>query len=327
MLSVKENFMRALRGEEPEYVPQFNVFWSVRPSFLRGERVNGGVGKDIFGVEWIKEGSAIDGAIPKPNDFILDDIRKWRDVIKFPDFSDLDWESVSKKDIEQYDPNMPRGGGTAGVGFFQTLMSFMGFTEGLVACHEEPDEVKALVNYLCDCSLSIAEKFLHYYKPDYVSFADDIATERSPFISHEMFLDIFEPAWRRYIKFFKDRGYLASHHNCGRFEPFLDDVVDMGYNAWNPAQSSNDLIAIKKKFGNKLLICTGVDSKLFLPHIDVTEEQVREMVRKLLDDLAPGGGLAFNSGGSASSDPIMSERQKWVSDEFEKRKGTYYSSK
>jgi len=324
MLSVKENFMRALRGEVPAYIPRYSIFWGMRPSFMNGDRVDG-VGKDIFGVEWTKEGSAVDATLPKPGDFILEDIRQWRDVIKFPDFSGTDWEAVAKKDLENVDPELPRGGGASAVGFFQALMSFMGFTNGLIACHEEPEEVKALLNYLCDGFLGVADKFLYYYKPDYIMFADDIAHERNPFVSLEMFRDIFEPVWRRYITFFKDKGFLAVHHNCGRFESFLDDVVDMGFNAWDPAQTSNDLVAIKKKFGNKLMICGGLESRTFLPHLDVSEEQVRGMVRKLLDDLAPGGGYAFIGGGAMDGSPISAQRWEWVNDEFDKLKDTYYN--
>ena len=91
---------------------------------------------------------------------------------------------------------------------------------------------KALVNYLCDGYLSLADKFIQYYKPDFIHFADDIATERNPFVSLESFRDIFAPVWRRYISYFKDRGFLAALHDCGHFEAFLDDVVDMGFNAW-----------------------------------------------------------------------------------------------
>ena len=324
MLSFKENFMRALSGEVPEYVPTYNIFWGVRPSMLSGSRGQGGNGTDIYGVEWTSEGSAVEAALPKPGTFILDDIRKWRDVIKYPDFSHINWEEMSKKDLENRDPELPRGGGTATGGFFQAVMNFMGFNEGLIACFEEPEEVKALINYLCDCHLSIADDFLKHYKPDYVSFGDDIAHELQPFLSLEMFQDIFSPVWRRYIKFFKDRGYLAVHHNCGHFEEYLDDVVDMGFNCWEPAQSSNDLVAIKKKFGNKLLIAGGFDSTPYLPFREATEEQIRGHVKKVLDELAPGGGYAF-FGGVFGDDPVSKERNEWVQDEFNKLKATYYA--
>ncbi|MDR0469291.1 MAG: veratrol--corrinoid protein metyltransferase [Peptococcaceae bacterium] len=322
MLSEKENFLRALSGEIPEYVPRYNIFWGVRPSLLAGDRVNG-IGKDMYGVEWTNEGSAFEAAMPRNDVFILDDIRRWRDVIKFPDFSHVDWEAMAKNDLKDRDPSLPLGGGTAAGGFFQSVMAFMGFTEGLVACFEEPEEVKELAEYLCDNYLAMADKFLQYYKPDYVSFGDDIAAERNTFISLDMFHEIFAPVWRRYIKFFKDRGYLAVHHNCGHFEEFLDDVLDMGFNAWDPAQRSNDLKGIKKKYGNKLMICGGFESRPFLPHIDVTEEQIRGAVKELLDTLAPGGGYAF-FGSILDPNPVAQQRSEWINDEFEKLRGTYY---
>jgi len=323
MLSEKENFLRALAGVEPEYVPRYNLFWMVRPSCFMGDRAMG-VGKDMFGVEWTKEGSAFDAPIPRNDYFILDDIRHWRDVIKFPDFSYVNWEEMAKKDLKDRDPELPRGGELPG-GFFQNVMAFMGFTEGLLACYEEPDEVKALVNYICDCYLEMADDFYKYYQPDYIWFPDDIAAERAPFLSVAMFRDIFEPVWRRSMKFFKDRGLLAVHHNCGRFEDYLDDVVDMGFNGWDPAQTSNDLVGIKKKFGNKLMILGGFDSRPFLPFIEATEDDCRGAIRKLLDDLAPGGGFGYAGGMPAGpdADPVTVERSGWMNDEFEKLRYSY----
>ena len=324
MLSEGENFLRALSGEVPEYVPIYNIFWSVRPSINNGDRVDG-VGKDIFGVEWAKEGSAVDAAMPKMDKFILDDIRRWPDVIKAPDFSGVDWEAMARKDLANRNPDLPRGGGTAAQGFFQTLMSTMGFTNGLIACYEEPEEVRAMMEYLCDFYLSYAEPYLKYYEPEYIAMGDDIAHERGPFVSLECFHEVFAPVWRRYIGFFKDRGYLAIHHNCGRFEPLVDDIVDMGFNAWEPAQTCNNLVAIKAKYGRRFLIGGGFDSRPFLPHLELTEDEVRAMVKETLDTFAPGGGYAFPPmEGSLDSTPIYLQRMEWIRDEFKKLRTTYY---
>ena len=326
MLSVKENFLRTLSGETPEYVSTYSIQWgSGRPSVLAGERGSNRsrVGKDIYGVEWVNEGSALEGAIPKPGDYILTDIRKWRDVIRFPEFASIDWEAMSKADLARSNPDMPRGGGTSVGGFFQNIMAFMGFEEGLLACFEEPEEVRALLDFLCDGFLSIADNYLKYYKPDFIAFGDDIAHERNPFVSLEMFHDLFAPVWRRYLKFYKDRGYLATHHNCGRVEEFVDDMVDMGFNLWE-AQSCNDLVGIKKRHGNKLVIAGGFDSRRFLSHIEATEEEIRGAVKKMMDDLAPGGGFVFG-GGIGGDDPVSKQRNEWVQDEFAKLRYSYYS--
>ena len=323
MLTVKENYMRVMRGEVPEYVPRFNFAWGMRPSALSGNRNPDGSGTDMFGVEWTTEGSGIAGAIPKPGAFLLDDIRRWRDVIKAPDLSDVDWALMAQRDIANRDPDQPRSGGTVSLGFFQSLMSFMGFNEGLVACYEEPEEVKAMMQFLLDIFLDTGKLMLEHYKPDYGNMGDDIAHENNPFVSLAMFRDLFAPYWRAYAKIFVDADIPVQHHNCGHFEDFLDDVVDMGFSSWDPAQVSNDLVAIKAKYGNRLAIIGGFDSAQFGAWRPATEEAIRTEVKRVMDTYAPGGGYCY-LGSVMGTDPVSVERSAWIADEYEKLKATYY---
>ncbi|MCL1803051.1 MAG: veratrol--corrinoid protein metyltransferase [Eubacteriaceae bacterium] len=328
-LSNKENLMLLLNKQIPEAIPTYSLFWGMNgsPSFTRGRSNPDGTGKDYFGVEWVIDNSAFQAALPKPGDFILDDIRDWRDVIKVPDYSNIDWEEAAKKDSEARDPELPVGGGTGpGVGWFQSLMSFMGFTNGLIACYEEPEEVKALMEYLTDFAVANAEKYVQYYKPDYGSFGDDIAHERDPFVSLETFRELFAPSWRRYAKVFVDAGIPVVHHNCGHFELFCDDLADMGVTLWEPVQLSNDVVAHKEKFGTRLALGGAFTSTPLSSKFDLTEEEVRAYVKDRLDILAPGGGYAWTFAGAILGDdsPVAQMRAEWVKDEFEKLRYTYY---
>ena len=334
MLTERENFVRTLRGEIPEYIPAFNLMYGTffKPSCYIEGRGPDNSGIDLFGVEWVVEGSSIQGALPKPGTFILDDIRNWRDVIKAPDFTGLDWEAMAKKDKENWNPDTPFGGGTASCaqGFFQAMMSFMGFTEGLAACHTDPDEVKALMDYMCDWAVVNAKLFIKYYEPDFCSYPDDIAHERMPFVSVEMFRDLFAPTWKRYIDVFKEAGLPVEHHDCGFCEPLLDDFVEIGINAWDPIQNSNDVFAIKEKFGNKLALCMGFNFPTAWYGGGVTEEEVRALVKETLDKLAPGGGLLMMvppapPPGAPQPDNPMTRLFGWVRDEFDKLKFSYYN--
>ena len=328
-LTEKENYLRTINGDLPEYVPTFKMMeWSTGPSALWPDFSKPGGFTSMFGVEHVTEITANNAPIPKPGVFILDDIRKWRDVIKRPPILDeINWEEMSKKDLEKRDPNrLKMGSGNISLGYFQALVSFMGFTNGLIACLEEPEEVKALMNFLLDLNLEIGKKFLRYYKPDAYYAADDIAHELAPFVSTDVFLDIFEPVWRAELAPFKEAGLPAQHHNCGKFEAFVPYIVDMGYNSWDPAQFSNDLIGIKEKYGRRLTICTGVQGNGFCSWPETTEEEIRAEVRRVMDLYAPGGAFCFMGHILGPlGDEETATRNAWINDEYEKNKYNYYA--
>ncbi|MCL2136572.1 MAG: veratrol--corrinoid protein metyltransferase [Coriobacteriia bacterium] len=329
MLTTRENFLRLINKEIPEYVPTYNLFWAFNmPPFYMGERNEDGSGKDIFGVESVIDSGGINPPMPKTHDFILTDITKWRDVIKVPDeeISDSAWADAAKQAHDRHNPEIPFGGGTT-MGFFQPLVSFMGFTEGLVACFEEPDEVKAMMEYLCDFAVENAKKYLLYYKPDFGFLGDDIAHEHNPFLSLAMFQDLIAPYWRRYYSIFVEAGLPVGHHNCGHFEEYLDDLVDMGVSFWDPVQSSNDKPAIKAKFGRNLAMCGGLEQRFWSE--DTSEEQVRTEFRALLDMMAPGGGYAVSEGAvtpgvTLNATEAQKKRTEWMADEYNKLKFSYY---
>ena len=304
MLTAKENYMKVLRGETPEWVPFYSMAPIARdgkdtpavflePSILNPHRPNGGT--DIWGVNYIGCAEAAGGLLPEPNNFILDDITKWRDVIKAPDYSDVDWEALAKKDLEaaRVDPEYNAVAYSTHIGYFQLLMSFMGFTNGLMALYEEPEECKALMEYLCDFYCGLTEKCIDFYKPDIYAMVDDTAAWGNPFISMDMYREIFMPIYDRQAKFGRDRGLPITFHNCGKCMGFMEELHTIGITAWDPAQTCNDLDYFKAKYGNSFVICGGWSSRDGLLAEDVTDEQIYESVRKTINRLAPNGGYMW----------------------------------
>ena len=329
-LTEKENYLRVMNGEIPEYVPR--SLWmqcSIRASGFNSMPAPGvREFRDVFfGIPMIMEPNS--GAIPKPNDYVIDDIRKWRDVIKRPKIMDeINWEAMAKKDLDGRDPALLKvGAGSVGNGFFMMLTYFMGFNNALIACIEEPDEVKELLQFILDLNLELGKEYIYWYKPDVYSMGDDIAHERAPFVSEDVFLDIFEPMWRKNVALYKEAGLPAEHHNCGAFWPYVKYIVDMGFNAWNPAQPRfNDLPAIKKEYGRKLCICGAFENNGMVSWEQTTEEEIRAEVRKVMDEMAPGGGFAFGGGVLGNPEnPMVIERNGWITDEYEKNKFKYYT--
>ena len=104
MLSPKENMLRMYRGEMPEYIPMLG-FKEFKCSGLIDVK-KPGCKVDEFGVEYTGKQEVFGGApIPFPGHYVLDDVTKWRDKIKAPDLSDLDWEALARKDLADIDRN------------------------------------------------------------------------------------------------------------------------------------------------------------------------------------------------------------------------------
>ena len=310
MLTEKENFMLTLSGQCPEWVPNYSILASsdpkapvpaivlMTPPFINEHRKVGVGGIDVWGVKYVP-GDAVGGAtMPETKNFILKDIRKWRDVIKAPSLEGYDWEKMAKDHLEAsgVDRSQTAVAFDVHFGYFQHLMAFMGFTEGLCAFYEEPEEVFALLDYISDFYCKITEKMIDYYKPEVLSLKDDTASLKAPFISPEVYEEILIPIYKKHAKFAWDRGIPISFHNCGKCETLLDSLVNIGVRLWDPAQTCNDLPAIKKKYGNNLVIAGGWDAKGRLLDDDVTEEELYQAVQDTFDMLAPGGGYCFGGG-------------------------------
>jgi len=333
-LTGKENAMRFMRGEQPEQIPRFVMIpepnakqapdmLSVTPSFINERRTPEG-GFDIWGVEYIATTDMSGTAIPVPNQYILDDIRKWRDVIKAPDVSGINWETMAKKDLANVDRDVTAVSLHLS-GYFQRLMGFMGFTEGLCAMFEEPDEVKALFEYICDFYTGITKKCLEYYKPDVFELSDDTATSLNPFISTDMYREQVKPYQKAQTRPVIDEGLPVFMHNCGRCEDFIEDWLECGVTAWNPAQIMNDLDGIKLKYGNRLGLCGCWDSSGPVGWQNATEEMTRQAVRDTINRFAPGGGFCFLGGAYGRiGDKGTEDRRRWMTEEFESYGKSFY---
>lgn len=333
MLTEKENYMKVVRGEIPEWLPRHRVPGSngrppattvLTPSFLTEKRTFEG-GFDIWGVEYVTTRETGWMAIPKPNRFILDDIRHWRDVIKAPDLSQIDWEVMARNDLENIDRNQTAVLGQVHMGYFQNLMNFMGFEEGLCAMYEEPEECLALLEYMSDFYSQVSKKMVEYYKPDLVYCWDDTATAKNPFISLEMFRSMIKPCYVREMQSAINTDIPVTMHNCGRCEDMIEDWFDFGVRVWEPAQVVNNLPEIKHKYGRRLALNGCWDSQGIVGRPDASEELIRFEVRKCIDTYAPDGGFIFWS--SVYGDPQDTDVQnakRWIADEYESYGRNYY---
>ena len=180
--------------------------------------------------------------------------------------------------------------------------------------------IHALLDFMCDTVIEITKNVLYYYKPEAYYMIDDSASKYTPFVSREMFDEFFVPRYKRTLDLVRDAGLPVLYHNCGRCEDLMPSMVRLGVKIWDPAQTENDLVEIKNRYGRQLIINGGFEFKPKGDLANVTEEQAREAVREAFDKLAPNGGWIF-SGGVYSldfMDPNVQKINAWITDEANK---------
>ena len=327
----KENFLKLAGGGHPEYVPFFNMggdeymgeaaFKRANLTIFPNTRQPDGSGRDMWGVPYIATKETANAALPEPGNYILKDVRKWRDVIKRPLVEEnIDWEAMAKADMERIklDRTQTALGGSASFGPFMTLTNMMGLTEGMCAMFEEPEAVKELFNWIVDFFEPYNQKILDYYKPDVWNLSDDTCAEDNPFFSVAMYRDLFKPIYARMAKPAVDRGIPVLFHICGRMEDFVPEMIDFGVKYVEPAQESNDLLALKATYKGKVSIMGGFDWGKHVPrnYPNFSEEELRQDVRSAIDQYSVGGAYAFFAWPiSYLGDTVIEEVKRIIRDE------------
>lgn len=328
-LTPKENYITMLHGEIPDFIP--SMLYETHSAILSDEMLtpqsapNGPV-TTVYGIEYVGSKDINNGAMPAPGKTLLSDIRKWRDVIKNPDTRHRDWEGYYKKQTEGID-RVQKAVSCGGSDYFLTLVSFMGFEQALMAMFEEPEEVYALFDYVSEHYLNVMRQQLRYVKPELYTIMDDDAAYRSPFFSVDMYRQLVKPFHKRHADLALENGLLLERHDCGHCECFIDDWLELGVRSWNPAQVSNDLVSIKKKYAGKLALCGCWDNqgKFSSPLID--DETLREALYTYVDTFAPGGGFSFTANFIASGDdPIANAKKEIIRDFYHSYAKNYYKT-
>ena len=161
-----------------------------------------------------------------------------------------------------------------------------------------------MLGYLMDVVLEMKiaywEKALAEAGPfvDVVVEADDFAGQSSMLISPASYRKIAKPRHKKLFDFIHQRTRAkVFFHSCGAVRPVIPDLIEVGVDILNPVQVSAkgmDTAELKKEFGDEIAFWGGgVDTQRILG--SGTTEQVKDEVRRRIEDLAPGGGFIFAS--------------------------------
>lgn len=253
---------------------------------------------DEWGIKWfmpVKNGFYFDARFHPMKELDLDGIKGF----KYPDFSDpARFNSLKKKakDIREKDYAVVSG---AGVG----IMLMCSWLRGMEQFFMDMASNKKLAAYLLERvteSACIAwENSLGEIGGllDIAATGDDLANQLAPMVSIDMFEELLKPGYKKIIDTIKKHTEAkVSFHSCGSISKFIPHLIDIGVDIINPVQvSAKDMNTkkLKKEFGKDIVFWGGgCDTQKVLPY--GSPDEVKNEVKRRIEDLAPGGGFIFN---------------------------------
>ena len=162
-----------------------------------------------------------------------------------------------------------------------------------------PEFAARLVDGITDIYIESVDRYLSQVGEliDVFTFWDDVATQQGWMINPDSYVEVIKPRQKRLFEAIKARtDAKLFYHGCGAVYELIPHLIEIGVDIINPVQVSAegmDSARLKKAYGDDIVFWGGgVDTQKVLPF--GTPDEVRDEVKRRIDDLAPGGGFVFS---------------------------------
>jgi uroporphyrinogen decarboxylase len=160
--------------------------------------------------------------------------------------------------------------------------------------------VDALLDKLLEIDLARAERLFDALGPDGLDVAicttDDMGMQTGLLVSPEVYRRFVKPRHKAFFDYVRSRSNTRLFMHCdGEVYDLIPDFVDVGVDILNPVQvecpKMGDTARLKREFGADLAFWGAINIQQTLTF--GTPAEVRDEVRRRIEDLAPGGGLVL----------------------------------
>lgn len=223
----------------------------------------------------------------------------------WPDADDVAHRTYTffKKVVSNYGQRTCLFGQGPAYGIQESLLWAVGFEKMPVWIRREKDLVKRYIDLNEEICLKTNMALLEAGVPVIIQ-TDDFAFKSGPIMNPKLIDELFGPSYRRIIKAVHDRKGKYVLHSCGDNTLLIDTFISWGVDGLHAYETTSnaDIFKEKKLHGDKVTIIGGVGVDYLLTDRSKDEEVV-DMVKKLIRELGPGGRFIIAPVHSLSSIP------------------------
>lgn len=281
-LTPRENFVRFLTRQPVEWMPTSDDQLSFLPELIPDNVARGMVaqqtphagewgGPDWFGVQWRFDPRAGGSMEIAP---LLEDIEDWEERVTFPALSQLDWAGCAEANRDYLNTDKLKRT-TIFTGFFERLISFVGFEDAAIALIDESqrETVLRLFDRLADFYIEEIRYMHRYFGVEWVELHDDWGAQHSTLFSVDTHAACIVPYVRKVVEGAHAEGVFVEMHSCGMIEPLIPNLIRTGVDTWR-GQNINDKWKLVEQYGDRFLF--GVELR---PDAAVSDGEALQLAR------------------------------------------------
>ena len=316
-ISERENFLRAIRFEKPQWIPIIFDFtpalWKrygddlesliqryplISGSHHRGYYVynkedyepvyfEGVVLKDDWGCVW---NNVQDGILGQVVGHPLVDWKSF-DNYEPPNVDEqYDWAALKahvEAEREKGNLTVAEQWLTKG-GFFDRLVALRGYSGLMMDLFDQPPQLEKLIQMLLDYHIKYFKKWLDI-GVDVVMHHGDIGSQKGLSFSPEIFRKLIKPAYKEMFGMCRDAGSEVYYSSDGDVLDVVDDFIECGITLHDPQVGPCGIDGIAEHYKGKLCAMADIDQQImpFCKPEDIDRE-IKEVVEKVA---TPEGGL------------------------------------
>jgi len=188
-----------------------------------------------------------------------------------------------------------------GICFFPFFMRLgfysMGMERFLTAFYDDPELMHDIFSHWSNFAIEMIRPILGKIKPDFVTFAEDLAGKNGPLISPKIYEKFWYPYQDPIIELLRAHDVpVICQWSAGQFENLLPGMMKHGFNCTWPleAMADKDAPTLRQRFGPKLLLGGNIPKEAVIAGpeaIDREIERLMPLIREggflpALDDMA-----------------------------------------
>lgn len=154
------------------------------------------------------------------------------------------------------------------------------------------------VDKIYDMILTHNQKLVDFHirrGTDLMYFAEDLGTQTSTIISGDMFRRFVKPAYAKLMQPCKQAGMMVGLHSDGKTLDILEDQIEAGVDIVNPQDLCNGIDELQKRIKGRACIQLDIDRQTVVPF--GTAKDIDDLIREEIEKLgSPQGGLMLVCG-------------------------------